>query len=171
VYNFITAEGQKASLPTHILLAAVRGDSVVAITSEGIAYFWKLPEMYRKPTEEDVRADIRSIKTINRQRSLSSPGLPDDAIRKVASSGDERRRSGKRASQVPKLNIFKSKESLKEPGSASPTESPRKKSSTPRRKGSMPHAATDAPKGERESKFETARRADIFNDYNRKTDS
>ena len=166
VCNFITAEGQKTCLATHILLAAIRDNSVVAITTEGIAYFWKLPDMYRKPTEEDVRTDIKPTKTINRQRSLSSPGLPEDAIRKVASSGDYRRRSGKRSSQVPKLNIFKSKESLKETNSASPTESPRKKPSTLRRKGSMPQHTTDDPGTDKESKFETARRADIYNDFN-----
>ena len=172
ICNFITAEGQKTSLATHILLAAIRGNSVVAITTEGIAYFWKLPEMYRNPTEEDVRADIRSIKTMTRQRSLSSPALPEDVMRKVGRNGDERRKSGKRSSQVPKLNIFKSRESLKETGSSSPTESPRKKPGTPRRKSSMPaHAATDASKTDRESRYEAARRADIINDFTRKTDS
>jgi len=190
-YVFINEKGQEAEAASRILLAALRGNCVAAVTTEGYLYFWQLPEKYKFPTEENIRSDSRPL--LSRRRSLSSPAedlskkyaqyvqtVPVKSSEKVS---DEKRKSGKRHENVPKLNFFKnsSKESLRDAkGTASPVESPRKTSnrnkSTPRLRKSMPSGnearlslETIISSDELRKKCDP-QQADFVNDYNRKKD-
>jgi hypothetical protein len=186
-YVFINEKGQEAESASRILLGALRGHCVAAVTTEGCLYFWQLPGMYKSPTEENIRSDSRP--SLSRRRSLSSPA--EDPIKKYAQTSpasvrtatDEKRKSGKRHENVPKLNFLKnsSKESLRDAkGSASPSESPRKtgnkNKSTPRTRKSMP-AGNDArlslepiiSSDELRKNFDL-QQADFVNDFNRKKD-
>lgn len=186
-YAFINEKGQESEAASCILLGALRGHCVVAVTTEGYLCFWQLPRMYKSPTEEDTRSDSKP--ELTRRRSLSFPA--EDFIKKYAQTSpasaprvsDEKRRSGKRHENVPKLNIFKntSKESLRDAkGSASPSESPRRTSSknksTPRTRKSIP-GSNDArlslepiiSSDELRKKYDP-QQADFINDLNRKKD-
>lgn len=171
-YNCIGTQGQKTSAPICITSAVVRGNIVAGFLSSGEIAFWKLPEKHQAPVEDKVKG-IDIADTLKRGRSLSQT---------APISANEKRKSARKSSHpVPKLTIFRSKESLKSDkpdksdakNNASPTESPRKKAETPRKKKSMPSSSSDIRTvldpvySSDESKFENARNEDIYNDFHR----
>lgn len=75
-YNCITATGQKASRPMHILTAALRGDSVVALLADGNLYWWQLPKKYQAPTEFMVKNPTSITDRLsNRSKGDNKSGL------------------------------------------------------------------------------------------------
>lgn len=119
-YNYIAEMGQEKLGTTHILLAALRGNCVAALVTDGSLYVWQLPEKHKVPTEEDVvhlsQAQYYQDK-LTRRRSHSSPVSPSvDEMQK-----NEKRKSDKKpgfSSRISLANHVRSKESIK---SSSPT--------------------------------------------------
>lgn len=131
-YNSITETGQEKSELTHVLLAALRGNCVAALVTDGCLYFWQLPEKYMVPTEEDVarlsQAQYYHDK-LTRRRSNSSPVSPSlDEMQK-----NEKRKSDKKpgfGSRISLVNPARSKESIKVGSSKAGSPTPRRSKKT-----------------------------------------
>jgi len=118
-HNFITEMGQEVSATTQVLLAALRGNCVAALVSDGNLYVWQLPEKYKVPTQEEVT--ILSQKecyadSVTRKRSSSTPV--------AASVGEmhkkEKNKSEKQKNAGSRISFFSghSKESIQQPASS-----------------------------------------------------
>lgn len=165
-YKCTTVTGQTIERPMHILAAALRENTIIALFADGNLYRWLLPKKYKKPTDSMVTSQnpnklkiVRPVKKDSSPTSSpSSPSVPSRTRDRSSTEGGEVKSDG-------------SGDLGKKSQSQSPV-SPRRGNQSRRENQWMPPAKKrGSSSGEEKNKqYMEALKEDVLSDFTKKKD-